>query len=1112
LQTTLLGLAIAIILALVAALVGPLVVDWSSYRSTFEAEASHLIGLDMRVTGAIDARLLPSPRLTLRDVEFGKGADKVAARSLGIEFALGPLLRGEWHASDLHVTGAAVRLGLDAAGRLKAPNIPIGFAPDALSIDRLSVEDSRLTLSDAANGGEIVLDKFRFNGEARSLIGPVSGEGAATIGGELYPFRVSTGRANDDGAIKLHLNVDPLTRPLNIEADGMLAFAGSAPTFDGTLSIARPVGIASPRASSVTQPWRVSGKLKVTSASALMPQAEFQYGSEEQGFKLTGTAEFKFDARPRFDGVLSGRQIDVDRALADSGQQQPAIVLRNLAGLAIAAFRPSIPIQLGVGIDRVTLGGATIENVRGDVSSNAGGWSLDRFEFRAPGFTQVRLSGELATDAAGASFKGPAELDAGDPKAFAAWLEGRAAPEQGELRPLHLRGDVAFSGEQLSVARLTAEFDRKSVTGNILYAFAGTRPARFEADLAAQELDIDALLAFGKALAAGSDFERPRDIALNATIGRARYAGLDARDTVVRVKADAGGLQIDRLSVGDLGGNSFAASGRIDTSAATPHGSLAADLDIKRMPALAALVGQFWPFTALPPAGILDRVGRAKLHATLDVSGDKETSARLTLAGDLDAMKLDASLRADGDWTAPSTARLQAAAALNSPDGNALLRLAGLDRLVADDKGPGTLKLDLAGVANGALAGSWRLTAAGLDLTSQLALDGNRVALSDLEAKFRGSAIHGRLTLDGQTPRRIEGALDADSVDAAALLAAAVGMPAPATGKDGGWTMPGGPFAGGVIGDLTGAVALKAQRVTVGPQLAITGFSARMQFLSDAVTFDTISGDLAGGRYRGRLGVRKSDNGVSAVLHSSLNGANAAALLKGSPRPPVTGLVDVDGDVEGSGFSIAALVGSLHGTAKIVLNAGELAGLDPRAFDSTTRAVDQGMAVDAAHVVAAVNQAFDGGHFPVKRADAVVVVSNGQARLNELRLNANNMELLAGGTLDLANGAFDGRLTLLGLGQTSRERPYIVVGLKGPLGAPERTVDASGLTAWLTLRSVENESRRLKAMERTTQPAPATTSPPPPRKTKEAPARPAPLEIKPLPLPRQVPEASVGPQ
>ena len=65
-QTPLLGLAIAIILALLAALVGPLLIDWGGRRSLFEAEASRLIGVDVRVTGKIDARLLPSPQLTLQ--------------------------------------------------------------------------------------------------------------------------------------------------------------------------------------------------------------------------------------------------------------------------------------------------------------------------------------------------------------------------------------------------------------------------------------------------------------------------------------------------------------------------------------------------------------------------------------------------------------------------------------------------------------------------------------------------------------------------------------------------------------------------------------------------------------------------------------------------------------------------------------------------------------------------------------------------------------------------------------------------------------------------------------------------------------------------------------
>ena len=43
-QTTLLGLAIALILALIAALIGPYFIDWNQFRPQFEAEATQIIG------------------------------------------------------------------------------------------------------------------------------------------------------------------------------------------------------------------------------------------------------------------------------------------------------------------------------------------------------------------------------------------------------------------------------------------------------------------------------------------------------------------------------------------------------------------------------------------------------------------------------------------------------------------------------------------------------------------------------------------------------------------------------------------------------------------------------------------------------------------------------------------------------------------------------------------------------------------------------------------------------------------------------------------------------------------------------------------------------------
>ena len=71
-QRTLLSAAIALILVLVTALVGPLFVDWGAYRNTLETEISRLTRLDVRIDGPIDVRLLPTPTLKLQQIVIGR--------------------------------------------------------------------------------------------------------------------------------------------------------------------------------------------------------------------------------------------------------------------------------------------------------------------------------------------------------------------------------------------------------------------------------------------------------------------------------------------------------------------------------------------------------------------------------------------------------------------------------------------------------------------------------------------------------------------------------------------------------------------------------------------------------------------------------------------------------------------------------------------------------------------------------------------------------------------------------------------------------------------------------------------------------------------------------
>jgi uncharacterized protein involved in outer membrane biogenesis len=130
-QTTLLGLAIAIILALVAALVAPLVVDWNHYRAAFEGEVGRLTGLNVHF-GTIDARILPSPIIKLRDVTIGEPGHVplLRADALELEVRLAPLVRGRVEATEARLVAPQIILTLDRSRALQLPAATRSFRPE----------------------------------------------------------------------------------------------------------------------------------------------------------------------------------------------------------------------------------------------------------------------------------------------------------------------------------------------------------------------------------------------------------------------------------------------------------------------------------------------------------------------------------------------------------------------------------------------------------------------------------------------------------------------------------------------------------------------------------------------------------------------------------------------------------------------------------------------------------------------------------------------------------------------------------------------------------------------------------------------------------------------
>ncbi len=480
-QTTLLGIAILIIVALVSALVAPLVVDWNRYRSTFEQEASQLAGFPVHIRGPIEARILPAPHITLHDVDAS--VDRVPwlrAQTVEVEVGLGPLIRGELEATSLRLVAPQIALGLNRAGALDWPAASAAVHPDLVSISRFEIEDGRVTLGDAASGSRLALHKVFFQGDIRALPGPFRGEGSFVAGDELYGYRISGNRLDGDSGLKLRLGIDPANHPLTAEIDGTLKTDRGVPSFQGALTLERPVGAAlAGGVRVINNPVRLTGKVAATPASATLENLELQYGPDERPINLAGKAEVVFGAHPRLYGSVSARQVDLDRALAapDVTHRPPFVMLKDFAEALIGSAKSPLPVTTSVAVDALTIGGTTLQSLAGKVIVDDKGWTVRDVSFRAPGGSEVNLSGQLDAGKQGLVFRGPATLTSADVKTLMAWLEGGHDQASGVSEPLTASADVSVAADRFALDRLAVTLGQESIDGRLAYTWAAGRPA-----------------------------------------------------------------------------------------------------------------------------------------------------------------------------------------------------------------------------------------------------------------------------------------------------------------------------------------------------------------------------------------------------------------------------------------------------------------------------------------------------------------------------------------------------------------------------------------------------------------------------------------------------------
>ncbi|MDH2348939.1 AsmA-like C-terminal region-containing protein [Bradyrhizobium sp. SSUT77] len=1118
-QTTLLGLAIAFILALLAALIGPYFVDWNQFRPQFEAEAGRIIGVPVRVAGKLDARLLPAPTLRLRAVTFGGNNDlgRLRADKLDVEFSLSSLMRGEWRATELSVNGMAVDLGLDARGRVDLPSTASGsFNLASLAIERLNLT-GRIALHDAASRSTLELNDIAFSGDVRSLAGSVRGDGSFTAAGVRYPFRVSSGPSADGNATRLHLNIDPGERAVLADLEGVLAFDNRLPKFDGALTLAVPApkkpGDAGP------MPWKLTTKLKADPAGAKFEQIDASFGPEDTALKLGGVGDIRFGASPLLRAVLSARQVDADKLTGKDVAEPQRILPALRAGLAAIPQAP-IPAQIEFNSDQIMLGARPLQNITAELATDGRSWTFQRLELRAPGQTQLSLNG--ATPGAD-SFSGRLSVDSSDPDTLVAWLQGRSEVNRRSTRPLRLAGDVTIAANHFAIDRLKAEIEGGAVEGRIAFVQTGaSKGSRIDAELKADRLDLDAVASFVRALA-GPQGEWPEEAKLSLDIGRAISAGQELRPFTAKLGYGPASLSLEQLRFGQASGVTTEASGSFDRTKAT--GKLALKASANSLRDLTALLEPFAPsvrarFDAIPS---LSGATRLKLDLSLDKNAEHtdRNDARAVLDLDAPQLKATATLAAqtpvaavngiDIDRLRNSDFTLDSK--VSTPQASALLALLGLDRVMAAGEGASQFEGKLSGAWRRPLQLNAKLSGGGLDadaqgsvelsepksselkgsvnlrvrnanlaplfgtspadkpvqtvnLSSRVGFSGNRLTLDDLDSTAVGSRLRGHLAVTLDQEKTIDGEVGLDTLDFVPALAMAIG----AAGHDAGQ-----PLSAGLLGGWRGRIAFQALHGTLPGGIELRPFGGTIRSDGQSLALDALKGGVGGGEISASLDARNGANGLTLNARVELGNVDAAVLRYRDLALP-KGRASVQMALTSQGRSVAALTGALAGNGTVTLDAAEISGLNPRAFEIAIRASDGGQVADDNRLRQLVEPALSAGPIAVASAQIPFTIRDGRLRVGATSLEAKNARAIVSGGYDIPADQADIRASLTPIMTgLSGAPPEIQLFAAGPPDRLNRTVDLAPLSSWLAVRTIDRETRRLDAIERG-EPPPATAA------------------------------------
>ncbi|WP_421694736.1 AsmA family protein [Aestuariivirga sp.] len=1105
---------VLLVVAVAALLLAPFIVDWNGYRADLEAYGKKLTGREVRIEGAISARLFPWPRLTAENVTIANPpelAEKefAAASRIIVRMSLGGLLQGGIDVESIEVEEPTINFE-----RLAAGGGNWAFQPSAdltrsdvlsrVKLDKITLTGGTLNFRDRRRGETVTLDDVTADLASPGVTGPWRIRSRALYNDRPLDIAVNTATYAEGQPFLFGVKV------------GAADKSGYVYSFDGTYNQGTAEGgvLVEPAqndegkgdAEGRIRPLIFSAKAKGNFESVALSDIQVSREQKNEGGALaTGSATIRLGKQIDAEFDLSASMLDLDELAGAKSRD----LLRQAGSLAlIDSLLSLLPSDMSLtGSAKVTAlksDGQTFDNAVLAIEADRERLRINRLSSGLPGRSQVLFTGNYFPAPGGGELAGDLALETSDLRELAMWMwrSGRATLGPlwtGSRGRLKMQSGLSLTPSRLRLTGTEFELDGERGTGALSVTSAGGGAVDLALETAHFDLDSYApqgIPAFSDAAREGVGgiiaFALPQgevpDLRLKVKFGELKLNAVTAQNVAVDLQSGANGLDLRALDIGAVGGASLTASGLVLDNGKGADGSVSLEVKADNPDELIRLLG-LAASDGLPPWA--RGLGQTALRADLAVKpGAGGSSIKLNAGGTAGDLTLSLRGAVEPDM------KMSGSAKISAPTSSRIVSLLGLT-MMEQDAIPGSISIDAEGDVKGGFTASATLQvldarldyqgaadpfAEGFGLNGQLSLRATDTApligaagvpvasggggvvvldsplvwadgkwtLSTIAGRFAGQPLSGEASL---TPGLVlDGRLKTGTVVLRDVMAAAlIDWSGPEPGLDAG-------FARSLPFGLTGQLWITPSGLQVHPHFLAKSAEIGIEVKDGEIRLAVAGKDEDGRDVRIDLGSTGSDESrkISGSLRLPVDLAHQLALVGGAQVASGEGEIDLRFDSEGR--SPAAALSAARGEGKYALEDFHLTGVTPAAFTS---------ALASARDSAGVTQAFDamrgGQGVDFGDVSGTVALNGGEMVFSPLTHADGDADITVRTVVDLAQSGID---MDVGLALKAREKlPPMSVAYAGPPMALARSENNSELATSLGVTIMQEGITELERLQ-----------------------------------------------